>query len=156
MLNVPKHSRTPRGRLGLRIAILITAALSTLAAACGGDSTAPSTRFDGVYGLSTVNGQPLPFTFDSTASSKTQLVSATITVVTGAGGTTLFETEEDQTSFPGQPTVTNASSDTATVAVDTDGQFGNALFSGSFTTGGLTLLAGGAAYVFQKAAVDPP
>ena len=155
MLNVPKDSRTCRGRWALRIAVLITVGLAAAAVACS-DSTSPSTRFDGTYGLATVNGQSLPFTFDSSASSKTQLVSATIRVVTASGGTMLYETEDDQTFVPGQLPLTTTSSDTAAVTVDGNGQFGSALFSGAFTTGSLTLVAGGSQYVFQKAAVDPP
>ena len=155
MSNVQKDSGSSLRRWALRIAVLITAGLAATAAACG-DSTSPSTRFDGVYGLATVNGQPLPWTFDSTASSKFQLVSATIRAVTASGGTTLYETEEDQTSVPGQSPVTTPSADTLSVTVDGNGQIANTQFSGSFTSGGLTLLIGGVLFVFQKAVSDPP
>ena len=155
MMDVPKESGAYRRRLARRVAVVITAGLGVAAAACS-DSTSPSKRVDGVYGLETVSGQALPFTFDSTASSKIQIISATINVVTGSGGTRLLETEVDAVIAPGQPTVTNTSGDTATVSVDENGQFANTQLSGSFTTGGLSLIVGGSQFVFWKAAVDPP
>ena len=60
---------------------LAVATLAVLAAGCSSDkSTSPGNAAAGTYTLTTVNGQPLPFSLTSSTLNQVQIQSATITL----------------------------------------------------------------------------
>lgn len=122
---------------------LVVATLAVLAAGCSSnDSTAPGSAEGGTYTLTTVNGQPLPFSLTSATLNQVVIQSASITLTPGSPLSTYQATVSG--SINGSPTTTIVSdAGTYTVSGGTL-SFSSTTFlllsyAGSFTSNAMTV-----------------
>ena len=123
-----------------------------MAVACGGDkSTNPnSDSIEGTYSLRTVNGSPLPFTFQSGTTS----VTLTSDVITVAGNGSWTESIGYRQTANGQ-TTTGTDTDggswvRAGSSVTLNSSFGTGGYAGTYGNGSLTFSDAGFVEVFSR------
>lgn len=133
--------------------VLVAAAAASVLVACGADSTAATgPSVDGTYLLSTVNGAPLPFTTESTTTTRIQVLSGQKVATRQADGSLdVATTEIDRTSVQPGPTVTV---DTVRQSENLgfDGtNFATARYAGTIRGDTMTIYLGDLTYAYLRA-----
>ena len=130
----------------------VSAGALAVLSACGGDGgTGVRASVTGSYQLSTVNGQPLPFTESSTGA----VVKITAGQLVAQSSGAFTETLTRATTPPGGTTTTQATTTTGTYTVGNQvivftygGSAGTAL--GSLTSGGVSIQNGANSFEYSK------
>jgi hypothetical protein len=136
-------------RSQIRLAVLV-GALATLVACAGDGGTGVRASVAGTYQLSTVNGQPLPFTESSTGA----VVRITAGQLVAQSDGTFSEALTKSTTPPGGATTTATTTATGTYTVGDQvivfnyGSIGSLL--GGLTSGGLSIQNGANSFEYKK------
>lgn len=135
-----------------RVPTLAGAALATLLVACGGDS--PSglrSSVDGTYSLTSINGQSLPFTTESTTTTTIQVVSGQRVATSQADGSLEIQTTEvDRTTTqPGSTVTVDTLRKTENVSFDGT-NFATSQYAGTIRGDSMTIYSGAFTYAYVR------